>query len=162
MKLKDIKETKVASYKELVELFDQIVEQYNSIVEGILTEAVSPLDPDLDLEGQLAELSKRMEAARRALGLTNKLQAGVPRTMHRKRIMGNLNSIRAQLSRVVQAIEQFDSASDDYEAGRGHDRSQQDFADRGTERNWGGDERRAQPRTFPTRPSFDRQRNWPS
>ena len=70
-----------------------------------ITEVVEPLDPDLNLEQQLVELTKRMDAARRGLGMTNKL-SGRQRTIHRSRVMGNLNSIRAALTRVIKQEEQ--------------------------------------------------------
>jgi hypothetical protein len=115
MKLTDVKNVKVLSYKQLVEMFDALVEQYNT-----LTEAVIPVNPDLDLEQQLGELAKRMEAARRGLGLTNKFPAGPRRMEHRKRIMGNLNTIRAMLGRVLKAQDQFNRAEQGYQGGMGY------------------------------------------
>lgn len=115
MKLTDVKNTKVASYRELVEMFDALVDQINT-----LTEAVIPVDADLDIEQQLAELTKRMEAARRGLGLVNKFPAGPSRTEHRKRIMGNLNTIRAMLGRVLKQQEQFNKAEAGYQSGVGY------------------------------------------
>lgn len=115
MKLTDVTNTKVASYEELVEMFDQLVDEINT-----LTEAVIPVNPDLDMEQQLAELTKRMEAARRGLGLVNKFPAGPQRTEHRKRIMGNLNTIRAMLGRVLKQQEQFNNAERGYEVGSGY------------------------------------------
>lgn len=84
-----------------------------------LKEAVEPIDADLDLEQQLFELTKRMDAARRGLGIANKMG---PRSkaIHRSRVMGNLNQIRGALSRVIKQLEEFDSASSDYEVGRGY------------------------------------------
>lgn len=127
MKLIDVKDVHVASFKELVEMFDALVEQINT-----LTEAVIPVNPDLDMEQQLAELTKRMEAARRGLGLVNKFPAGPQRTEHRRRIMGNLNTIRAMLGRVLKAQEQFNSAEQGYEAGSGY---AQDFGRRAVGEN---------------------------
>lgn len=40
------------------------------------------------------EAMRRMDAAKRALGLVNKLPPGESRTMHKRRVMGNLNRIR--------------------------------------------------------------------
>lgn len=48
-----------------------------------------------NLDAIFGEANKRLEAARRALGLVNKLPQGESRTMHKRRIMGNLNRIRA-------------------------------------------------------------------
>lgn len=70
-----------------------------------IVEAVEPLDPDLDLEQQLEELTKRMDAARRGLGIANKL-SGRQRTIHRSRVMSNLNVIRAALTRVIKQEQQ--------------------------------------------------------
>lgn len=130
MKLTDVKNVKVASYHQLVEMFDQLVDKINT-----LTEAVIPVNPDLDMEQQLAELTKRMEAARRGLGLVNKFPAGPARTEHRKRIMGNLNTIRAMLGRVLKAQDQFNRAEQGYEGGMGY---AQDFgkASEENEESW--------------------------
>jgi len=59
-----------------------------------LTEAVdnSDLDPDLDMA--FAQLLKRLEAAKRGLGLSNKLPNNESRVMHRRAIMSNMNKIR--------------------------------------------------------------------
>jgi len=70
-----------------------------------LIEIVEPLDPDMELEQQLVELTKRMDAACRGLGIANKL-SGRQKTIHRSRVMGNLNSIRAALTRVIKQEEE--------------------------------------------------------
>ena len=70
-----------------------------------VTEVVEPLDSSMDLEDQLAELTKRMDAARRGLGLANKL-SGRQQTQHRRQVMINLNKIRRDLFQVVKELEQ--------------------------------------------------------
>jgi hypothetical protein len=74
----------------------------------------------MDMDGQMVELQKRFEAARRGIGITNRLRPGPDRTKHRRRVMSNLNSIRAQLNKVIKQFEQFGSAEKDYATGRGH------------------------------------------
>lgn len=74
-------------------------------VKEAIQEAVEPLGTGLSPEDQLRELSKRMRAARRGLGLANKL-AGTDNIKHRSRVLSNLNSIRANLRRVIKQVEQ--------------------------------------------------------
>lgn len=69
-----------------------------------ITEVVEPLDPNIDLEDQLAELTKRMDAARRGLGLANKL-SGHKQKHHRRLVMINLNKIRRDLNQVSKELE---------------------------------------------------------
>ena len=69
---------------------------------NILKEAVDPINADLDLEQQLEEITKRMNAAYRGMGIVNRMQDSASRTRHRSRIMSNLNVIRGMLSRVLK------------------------------------------------------------
>ena len=85
-----------------------------------LLEEVEPLDPGMDLDDQMAILEKRMAAARRGIGLTNKMKDSPSRTRHRSRVMKNLNSIRVQLNRVIKLYAQFEKAAADYEKGFGY------------------------------------------
>lgn len=56
------------------------------------------------LEAQLADASNRLMAARRALGIANKLTDPASRKKHRSRIMGMLNRLGHSLVRLQQAI----------------------------------------------------------
>jgi len=88
------------------EAFQHIQFGYNlAITEGVTDD----LDPDLDTA--MDQLSKRLEAARRGLGLTNKLPPGESRVLHRRKIMGNLNKIRALFNFIQKKLEA--SAGDD-------------------------------------------------
>lgn len=55
----------------------------------------------------LAVLVKQINAARKALGMLNKMEDSPFRTVNRSRVMGNLNRIRATLRRVEKAIDQY-------------------------------------------------------
>jgi hypothetical protein len=66
-----------------------------------LTEGVTDL-PVGDLGSMFDEAVKRLEAARRGLGLVNKLPPGDERKANRSRIMGNLNRIRALVDRITK------------------------------------------------------------
>lgn len=69
----------------------------------ILKEAVDPINTaDLDLEQQLEEITKRMNAAHRGMGIVNRMSESPERTKHRSRVMSNLNIIRGMLSRVLK------------------------------------------------------------
>ena len=92
-----------------------------------LTEVVKTVDPSLDLEQQLEILERRIAAAKRGLGFSNKLKNPAQRKKHIALVLTNLNKIRANLARVIAEISevngQFDKAEQGYEAGMGYDRA---------------------------------------
>ena len=59
--------------------------------EGLISDHNGPLEAKFD------ETAKRLEAARRGLGLANTLKDPVERRKHKSRILGNLNRIRKML-----------------------------------------------------------------
>lgn len=67
-----------------------------------------PLMEEQDM-GMIAALfddtTRMLDAAKRGLGITNKLKDSALRTKSRHRIMGNMNRIRAKLNRITKAIE---------------------------------------------------------
>lgn len=69
-----------------------------------LDEAVTDI-PDGTLADMFEEAVKRLDAARRGLGLTNKLPPGPQRQQHRARILGNLNRLRALVDRMVKTAD---------------------------------------------------------
>lgn len=82
------------------EAFTSIQFKHNlAIVEGVTDD----LDPDLDTA--MDQLAKRLEAARRGLGLPNKLPPGDSRVLHRRKIMGNLNKIRSLFNFIQKKLE---------------------------------------------------------
>ena len=58
----------------------------------------------MDIESMFDETVRMLTAAKRGLGLTNKLSDSPSRTRFRSRIMGNLNRIRAKLARITKAL----------------------------------------------------------
>jgi len=54
--------------------------------------------------GAMEQVTKQMDAAKRGLGLVNKLGDSPSRTMNRSRIMGNMNRIRANLRRIEKML----------------------------------------------------------
>ena len=85
--------------KELDKKFKAVVEFFSKV----LNEAVTDLNvPAGDLAAAFDEAAKRLDAARRGLGLVNKLPAGQERTENRRRIMGNLNRLRALVDRITK------------------------------------------------------------
>lgn len=78
-------------FHNLLESASMLVESNLSAVEG-------------DMMAQMDELSKRFEAAKRGLGLVNKLSPGPTKSKHMSRIMGNLNRIRGMLRQVEKQI----------------------------------------------------------
>ncbi len=90
------------------EAFTSLQFKHNvAIMEGVTDD----LDPDLDTA--MDQLAKRLEAARRGLGLTNKLPPGDSRIMHRRKIMGNLNKIRSLFNFIQKKLEDSVGGNDD-------------------------------------------------
>ena len=66
-----------------------------------------------DMEEVMAAMEtvmKQMEAARRGLGIVNKLADSPSRTRNRSRVMGNMNRIRANLRRIEKMLGAQDQA----------------------------------------------------
>lgn len=61
---------------------------------GSMEEVISAMD----------QVMKQMEAAKRGLGLVNKLGDSPSRTQNRSRIMGNMNRIRANVRRIEKML----------------------------------------------------------
>lgn len=60
--------------------------------------------PETDLDSTFEIAFKRLEAANRAWGITNKLKNPEDRRMNRKRIAGNLNILRSLVGRLEAAL----------------------------------------------------------
>lgn len=75
-----------------------------------LNEVVEPVDPTLALEEQLEILEQRLGAAKRGLGFANKLKNPAQKKKHMALVFTNLNKIRGSLSKVIEAVGQFDRA----------------------------------------------------
>lgn len=116
MKLEDVKIADYISESDLVSTYNELIAEFTKFLNDFanLNEAIT-VPVEGDLAQQLEELSRRFEAAKRGLGLTNKLQPGPQKVENRRRIMGNLNTIRAMLARVVKASAEFDQAERDYQ-----------------------------------------------
>ena len=88
-------------FNELESRFIKVLSDFNK-----LTEDVTQLSaPSNDLLAMFDEASKRFEAARRGIGITNRMPAGPERQQHRARIMANLNRLRALVDRIVKKAE---------------------------------------------------------
>ena len=57
-----------------------------------------------DVNALFDETSKMLAAAKRGLGISNKLKDPDSRKKNRSRIMGTLNKLRANLSRIAKAL----------------------------------------------------------
>lgn len=86
---------------EMEKTFTVMFENYKTLVEGVTDLTSAPND----IMGLFDEASKRLDAAKRGLGLTNRLPQGEERSQHRSRIMGNLNRIRALLDRIIKSAD---------------------------------------------------------
>jgi len=86
---------------ELTEEIEKLEAEISEIMEAM------PRPGEVEAGGNMDELMsamdavmKQLEAARRGLGLVNKLGDSPSRTVNRSRVMGNLNKIRGNLRRV--------------------------------------------------------------
>lgn len=61
-------------------------------------------DANMTSEQQLEKAVLQFSAARRALGLVNKLAAGPTKQRHASRVLGVLNKIRATIRRIEKQI----------------------------------------------------------
>lgn len=92
--------------KELMENavdYDQLWEELGDaaeLVESLLNEGV-----DVDVQAALDEVIKQMEAAKRGLGIVNKLEPGEYRRKHASRVMSNMNQIRARMRQIQKAVD---------------------------------------------------------
>src|SRR5665213_152354 len=86
-------------------------------------ETVQPLPSDMPMEAMIEALEKRLAAAKRGLGFANRMRNPLQKKKHTAAVLGNLNSIRGQLSRVITQMEEFVKASSEYETGAGYDES---------------------------------------
>jgi len=74
--------------------------------ENVLTEAEERILCEGDeVYNTLSKATAQLEAAKRGLGLANKLKDPGQRAQNRSRIMGNLNRIRALIRRATKALE---------------------------------------------------------
>lgn len=69
-----------------------------------LLEAPLDMPEGSDLVQQLEILTQRLESAKRALGITNRLKDPVERKRHRARVMGFLNQLRGMFDRVTKQL----------------------------------------------------------
>lgn len=70
-----------------------------AIVEDFSWDAGKPLDD------QLGQAITQFDAARRALGIANRLQNPKDRAKHKQRVMAMLNRLRASMNRLTTAID---------------------------------------------------------
>lgn len=81
------------------ELEEQLLEQE-------LLENIQELEEKVDTSSMnLDQLAKGFDAAKRGLGLANKLKNPADKKKHLSRIMGNMNKLRAALKRMHDSID---------------------------------------------------------
>ncbi len=86
-----------------------------------LFEAVQPLPSDMPIEEMLETLERRFVAARRGLSLAHRMKNPLQKKKHFASVLSNMNVIRGQLTRVINQMEQFNKAEDDYSSDEGPD-----------------------------------------
>lgn len=87
-------------------ILKQLLEQFGDYLPPRPGKASPASSSENDILIAMDRVMRQMEAARRALGLTNRLEPGPLRKQHRARIMGNMNRIRANLKRIERMFEE--------------------------------------------------------
>jgi hypothetical protein len=86
---------------ELNEEITKLEEEFAQIVEAMPEPGKVEGGENLDkLMGAMDTVMQQLDAAKRGLGILNKMADSPLRTKNRSRVMGNLNKIRANLKRV--------------------------------------------------------------
>lgn len=120
-----------AEYIALVEEMDSVINQMKMILEAPMDAATdrlagedqpAPMADDMqdgqmpapgkveggntmdDVMAAMDTVMQQMEAAKRGLGLVNKLADSPARTTNRSRVMGNMNRIRANIRRIEKML----------------------------------------------------------
>jgi len=70
-----------------------------------LLEGVTDLPDDASVEEQIEILTQRLEAAKKAMGIINKLKDPMQKKKHRGRVMGFMNQLRPMLKKIIKKIE---------------------------------------------------------
>lgn len=98
--IKEIEQKKLKKeYRELREHFKNVRSKV------YLREGVADVDMS-DTQEAMNELEKRFQAAKRGLSIINRLEPGQFRVKHSRRVMGNLNKIRAGLQKIQKQLSQ--------------------------------------------------------
>lgn len=71
----------------------------------LLKEAPMDMPANADLTTQLEVLMARLESAKKALGIANKLTDKADKKKHRSRVMSFMNQLRAMFNKVADALE---------------------------------------------------------
>lgn len=115
-----------AEFNKLTEEINKVLDQMNVIVEGPMDTAAAsqlagedrqiprgemPAPGGVEGGGDMEEIMagmdqvmKQMDAAKRGLGIVNKLGDSPSRTRNRSRVMGNMNRIRGNLQRIEKML----------------------------------------------------------
>lgn len=95
---------------ELKEAFGETVNEYEAVYNkyfdnDVLKENVTDLPGGMSTEDAFDEIQKRFEAARKGMSAVNRLAPGEFKSRHAKRVMGNLNRIRAMVKRLEKQLD---------------------------------------------------------
>jgi len=87
----------------LNESFDKTEKDYDKLLKDIsLNEStlMNAIEDDLD------DLSKKFDAAKRGLGLVNKLSMGMTKLKHTQRVMSNLSNLRSEILNLEKKVKE--------------------------------------------------------
>ena len=87
------------SHEDMVDRANSLSEIKDSMLkEGLIDDHNGPLEKQFD------EVFQRLQAAKRGLGLANKLETPQERKFHKARVMGNMNKIRHMLYNIQKTL----------------------------------------------------------
>jgi hypothetical protein len=115
MLLNQLKTPSYVALSSLEEMYVELATEFNAFVDHVsqLNEAVTaPYDDDIEL--QIDEISKRLEAAKLGLKIAKRLQDPKEKKKHTLRILSNMKQIKRSMKSVTNLMAQFSRAEDDF------------------------------------------------
>lgn len=102
MKLKQIYEARLIPATVLEQAIDEVEAELQELSHQVsLNEEHSMGD---ELAAKLVKAQEKLAAAKKGLGIVNKLSAGDSKVKHAKRVMANVNRLRAEVQRLKKML----------------------------------------------------------
>lgn len=87
----------------LNKVYEAIEVDYDKLLKDIQLHEASLMNK---IESDMDELSRKFEAAKRGLGIVNKLSAGLTKLKHTQRVMSNLSTLRSDILNLEKKIKE--------------------------------------------------------
>ena len=84
-------------------IFEKTEKHYNQVLEDVKINESTLMNA---IDSDLNDLSNRFDAAKRGLGIVNRLSAGQTKLKHTQRVMSNLSRIRTDIANLEKKIKE--------------------------------------------------------